>query len=117
MNDIERIFQSNNCFKNQEYSIQYDEKNEQNQLNNSKNVNNFNKDELCKLFGEIINKKEENFKKILNIQIESLKKYILEKCVEEMKKSVLDTNIDIMTLYNDKLEEFEKILKDKKEAK
>ena len=117
MNDIERIFQSNNCFKNQEYSIQYDEKNEQNQLNNSKNLNNFNKDELCKLFGEIINKKEENFKKILNVQIESLKKYILEKCVEEMKKSVLDTNIDIMTLYNDKLEEFEKILKDKKEAK
>ena len=47
---------------------------------------------------------------MLNEQVESFKKYISEQCIDEMKKSVFDTNIDIMTLYHDKLDEFEKVI-------
>ena len=34
----------------------------------------------------------------------------MEQCIDEMRRSVLETNIDIMTLYHDKLEEFEKVI-------
>lgn len=73
------------------------------------------------LVKEMINQKENDFKKILNDQIESIKKYLSDKCIEEMRKTVLDTNFDIMSLYRDKLEEFEKIVnkyyKDNQESK
>ena len=55
-------------------------------------------------------KRWNRLKNILNEKTESLKKYITEQCISEMKKSILDTNIDIMALYHDKLEEFEKVI-------
>ena len=36
-----------------------------------------------------------------------------EQFTEEVKKSVLDTNFDVLTLNTDRLDEFEKMLKEK----
>ena len=112
MNDIEKILQSNNCLINQEYSIQNNESNNKINLNNQKKEQ-LNEEKIMKLIEESMNKKEENIKNILKDQIESLKKYLMEQCIDEMRKSILDTNIDIMTLYNDKLDELEKIINNK----
>ena len=123
MNFIEKILQSNNCLISQEYSIQNGEnskKNEKENINNSVE-NKYNEEKILNLVKEMINQKENDFKKILNDQIESIKKYLSDKCIEEMRKTVLDTNFDIMSLYRDKLEEFEKIVnkyyKDNQESK
>ena len=107
MNYIEKTIQSNNCIENQEYSIQNEEKNEN--IKN-KNKEELNEEKIIKLINELMDKKEENYKNILNEKVESIKKYITEQCFDEMKKSVLETNIDIMGLYHDKLDEFEKII-------
>ena len=109
MNYIEKLLQSNNCLVNQEYSIQDDEMNK-NVNSTNKNEDKLTEEKIMKLIDERINKNENNFKNILNEQIESIKKFISEQCIDEMKKSILDTNIDIMTLYHDKLDEFEKII-------
>ena len=108
-NSIEKILQSNNCLIKQEYSIQNDNISEKTDLNN-KNEDKLNEEKIMKLFGELIDKKEENIKKDIKEQIESLKKFLMEQCIDEMRKSVLETNIDIMTLYHDKLEEFENVI-------
>ena len=112
MNYIEKLLQSNNCLINQEYSIQSEEKGEKiEKINlNKNNEDKLNEEKIKKLFDELMDKKETNFKKMLNEQVESFKKYISEQCIDEMKKSVFDTNIDIMTLYHDKLDEFEKVI-------
>ena len=110
MNYIEKTIQSNNCIENQEYSIQNEEKNENINIKN-KNGEELNEEKIIKLINELMDKKEENYKNILNEKVESIKKYITEQCFDEMKKSVLETNIDIMGLYHDKLDEFEKIIK------
>ena len=110
MNYIEKTIQSNNCIENQEYSIQNEEKNEKINIKN-KNKEELNEEKIIKLINELMDKKEENYKNILNEKVESIKKYITEQCFDEMKKSVLETNIDIMGLYHDKLDEFEKIIK------
>ena len=110
MNYIEKTIQSNNCIENQEYSIQNEEKNENINIKN-KNKEELNEEKIIKLINELMDKKEENYKNILNEKVESIKKYITEQCFDEMKKSVLETNIDIMGLYHDKLDEFEKIIK------
>lgn len=109
MNYIEKTIQSNNCIENQEYSIQNEEKNEKINIKN-KNKEELNEEKIIKLINELMDKKEENYKNILNEKVESIKKYITEQCFDEMKKSVLETNIDIMGLYHDKLDEFEKII-------
>ena len=109
MNYIEKTIQSNNCIENQEYSIQNEEKNEKINIKN-KNKEELNEEKIIKLINELMDKKEENYKNILNKKVESIKKYITEQCFDEMKKSVLETNIDIMGLYHDKLDEFEKII-------
>ena len=109
MNYIEKTIQSNNCIENQEYSIQNEEKNEIINIKN-KNKEELNEEKIIKLINELMDKKEENYKNILNEKVESIKKYITEQCFDEMKKSVLETNIDIMGLYHDKLDEFEKII-------
>ena len=109
MNYIEKTIQSNNCIENQEYSIQNEEKNENINIKN-KNKEELNEEKIIKLMNELMDKKEENYKNILNEKVESIKKYITEQCFDEMKKSVLETNIDIMGLYHDKLDEFEKII-------
>ena len=109
MNYIEKTIQSNNCIENQEYSIQNEEKNENINIKN-KNKEELNEEKIIKLINELMDKKEENYKNILNEKVESIKKYITEQCFDEMKKSVLETNIDIMGLYHDKLDEFEKII-------
>ena len=110
MNYIEKTIQSNNCIENQEYSIQNEEKNEKINIK-IKNKEELNEEKIIKLINELMDKKEENYKNILNEKVESIKKYITEQCFDEMKKSVLETNIDIMGLYHDKLDEFEKIIK------
>jgi len=110
MNYIEKTIQSNNCIENQEYSIQNEEKNENINIK-IKNKEELNEEKIIKLINELMDKKEENYKNILNEKVESIKKYITEQCFDEMKKSVLETNIDIMGLYHDKLDEFEKIIK------
>ena len=109
MNYIEKTIQSNNCIENQEYSIQNEEKNEKINIKN-KNKEELNEEKIIKLINELMDKKEENYKNILNEKVESIKKYITEQCFDEMKRSVLETNIDIMGLYHDKLDEFEKII-------
>jgi hypothetical protein len=109
MNYIEKTIQSNNCIENQEYSIQNEEKNEKINIK-IKNKEELNEEKIIKLINELMDKKEENYKNILNEKVESIKKYITEQCFDEMKKSVLETNIDIMGLYHDKLDEFEKII-------
>ena len=103
MNYIEKTIQSNNCIENQEYSIQNEEKNENINIKN-KNKEELNEEKIIKLINELMDKKEENYKNILNEKVESIKKYITEQCFDEMKKSVLETNIDIMGLYHDKLD-------------
>ena len=112
MNYIEKLLQSNNCLINQEYSIQNEEKNEKiEKINlNKNNEDKLNEEKIKKLFDELMNKKENNFKNMLNEQVESIKKYISEQCIEEMRKSVIETNMDIMTLYHDKLDELEKVI-------
>ena len=112
MNYIEKLLQSNNCLINQEYSIQNEEKNEKiEKINLNKNMEDkLNEEKIKKLFDELMNKKENNFKNMLNEQVESIKKYISEQCIEEMRKSVIETNMDIMTLYHDKLDELEKVI-------
>ena len=97
MNYIEKTIQSNNCIENQEYSIQNEEKNENINIKN-KNKEELNEEKIIKLINELMDKKEENYKNILNEKVESIKKYITEQCFDEMKKSVLETNIDIMGL-------------------
>ena len=112
MNFIEKILQSSNCLISQEYSIQNDEntkKKEKENINNN-GEDKFNEEKILNLMNELINKKENDFKKILNDEIESIKKYFSDQCIEQMRKAVLDTNFDIMSLYHDKLEEFEKII-------
>ena len=52
-------------------------------------------------------------KNILKEKFDNFKKYIEEQVMEDIKKSVLDTNFDIMTLCTDKLNEYEKILIEK----
>ena len=112
MNYIEKLLQSNNCLINQEYSIQNEEKNEKiEKINlNKNNEDKLNEEKIKKLFDELMDKKETNFKNMLNEQVESIKKYISEQCIEEMRKSVIETNMDIMTLYHDKLDELEKVI-------
>ena len=112
INSIEKIIQSNNCLKNQEYSIQNDDIKEKKDLNfvNENNNNNLNEEKITKILNELINKKEESFKNVLKEQIDSFKNYIDEKCITEMQKSIFDTTIDLMGLYNDKLDEFEKVI-------
>ena len=109
VNTIEKILQSNSCFTNQEYSIQNDYINDKIKYNSNNNEN-LNDEKILQSINDLVDKKEENLKNILNEKMESLKKYITEQCISEMKKSILDTNIDIMALYHDKLEEFEKII-------
>ena len=109
VNTIEKILQSNSCFTNQEYSIQNDYTNDKIKYNSNNKENLFD-EKIMKSINDLVNKKEENLKNILNEKMESFKKYITEQCISEMKKSILDTNIDIMALYHDKLEEFEKII-------
>ena len=109
VNTIEKILQSNSCFTNQEYSIQNDYINDKIKYNSNNNEN-LNDEKILQSINDLVDKKEENLKNILNEKMESFKKYITEQCISEMKKSILDTNIDIMALYHDKLEEFEKII-------
>ena len=109
VNTIEKILQSNSCFTNQEYSIQNDYINDKIKYN-SNNKKNLNDEKILQSINDLVDKKEENLKNILNEKMESFKKYITEQCISEMKKSILDTNIDIMALYHDKLEEFEKVI-------
>ena len=109
VNTIEKILQSNSCFTNQEYSIQNDYTNDKVKYNSNNKENLFD-EKIMKSINDLVNKKEENLKNILNEKMESFKKYITEQCISEMKKSILDTNIDVMALYHDKLEEFEKII-------
>ena len=109
VNTIEKILQSNSCFTNQEYSIQNDYTNDKIKYNSNNKENLFD-EKIMKSINDLVNKKEENLKNILNEKMESLKKYITEQCISEMKKSILDTNIDVMALYHDKLEEFEKVI-------
>ena len=156
--DIERLLQSNNCFKNQAYSIQNEDlfgeiqnedsfrkgsvsiKNSINKIQklkkyNSQNVNKDNNnlksnekkkeneldkneqklidENVLKNVEESINKIEDNIKNLLRGQFDNFKKYIEIQCMEDIKKLVLDTNFDIMTLCTDKLMEFENILKEK----
>ena len=89
-----------------------EEKNEKiEKINLNKNMEDkLNEEKIKKLFDELMNKKENNFKNMLNEQVESIKKYISEQCIEEMRKSVIETNMDIMTLYHDKLDELEKVI-------
>ena len=109
VNTIEKILQSNSCFTNQEYSIQNDYINDKIKYNSNNNEN-LNDEKILQSINDLVDKKEENLKNILNEKMESFKKYITEQCISEMKKSILDTNIDIMALYHDKLEEFEKVI-------
>ena len=109
VNTIEKILQSNSCFTNQEYSIQNDYTNDKVKYNSNNKENLFD-EKILQSINNLVDKKEENLKNILNEKMESFKKYITEQCISEMKKSILDTNIDIMALYHDKLEEFEKII-------
>ena len=109
VNTIEKILQSNSCFTNQEYSIQNDYINDKIKYNSNNNEN-LNDEKILQSINDLVDKKEENLKNILNEKMESLKKYITEQCISEMKKSILDTNIDIMALYHDKLEEFENVI-------
>ena len=109
VNTIEKILQSNSCFTNQEYSIQNDYINDKIKYNSNNNEN-LNDEKILQSINDLVDKKEENLKNILNEKMESFQKYITEQCISEMKKSILDTNIDIMALYHDKLEEFEKVI-------
>ena len=109
ISSVEKMLQSNTCFKNQEYSIQNNDTIEKINFNTNNRDNLINEKNM-RFIGELINKKEENLKNILNEKMESFKKYITDQCIEEIKKSILDTNIDIMNLYNDKLDKFEKII-------
>ena len=56
---------------------------------------------------------ENSIKTILNEKFDGYKKYMEEQFTEEVKKSVLDTNFDVLTLNTDRLDEFEKMLKEK----
>ena len=158
--DIERLLQSNNSFKNQAYSIQNEdmqndnnnegntsiksplkeiknvkkninsenkenkeskiineEKNENNNLEDKKNINEednkIKNEKILENFDEKIGKIEINLKNILKEKFDNMKKYIGEQLIEEIKKSVLDTNFDIMTLCTEKLDEFEKTINEK----
>ena len=109
INSVEKLLQSNTCIKNQEYSIQKNDVIEK-ISHNTNNRENLIDEKNMKCINELMNQKEENFKNILNEKMESFKKYITEQCIAEMKKSILDTNMDIMKLYHDKLDEFEKVI-------
>ena len=158
--DIERLLQSNNSFKNQAYSIQNEdmqndnnnegntsiksplkeiknvkkninsenkenkeskiineEKNENNNLEDKKNINEednkIKNEKILENFDEKIGKIEINLKNILKEKFDNMKKYIGEQLIEEIKKSVLDTNFDIMILCTEKLDEFEKTINEK----
>ena len=113
-----------NLKKIKNINIEKKENNESNIFNEEKkenkkidNVNDLNKEvkkgEISINFEEIISKIETNFKNALKEKFDGMKKYIEEQCMEDIKKSVLDTNFDIMTLCTEKLDEFEKVLNKK----
>lgn len=113
--DVQNL--SNNKNQKNKNSEKGDDKNE--------NKDNVNKDKLIeeekKCVDENISKKiedlmtkiENSIKTILNEKFDGYKKYMEEQFTEEVKKSVLDTNFDVLTLNTDRLDEFEKMLKEK----
>ena len=91
-----------------------EEKKEKKNISNKTDLNEERKkNEYSKNFEEMIIKIETNIKNIIKEKFDCIKKYIEEQCMEDIKKSVLDTNFDIMTLCTEKLDEFEKVLNEK----
>ena len=103
--------------ENKESKIINEEKNENNNLEDKKNINEgddkIKNEKILENFDEKIGKIEINLKNILKEKFDNMKKYIGEQLIEEIKKSVLDTNFDIMTLCTEKLDEFEKTINEK----
>ena len=60
-----------------------------------------------------MNEIEKNIKSLLIEKFEENKKYIEENFIEEIKKNIIETNFDIMNLNKERLDEFEKIIKEK----
>ena len=132
LNSIERLLQINNSFKNQAYSIQNEDgsgdiqneeiirasikssKKEEKEKKKENVEKNKELDESIKKYiEEIIIQSEISIKTAFNEKIEELKKYIGKECIEEMKKSSLETNLDVMTLCKEKLDQFENLLNEK----
>ena len=90
-----------------------EEKNDKNETDNNENEKKLNDENILKKIEELISKIEDNIKNILKDRFDNLKKYIENQLLEDIKKCVLDTNFDIMTLYTDKLVEFENLLNEK----
>ena len=90
-----------------------EDKNDKNETDNNENEKKLNDENILKKIEELISKIEDNIKNILKDRFDNLKKYIENQLLEDIKKCVLDTNFDIMTLYNDKLVEFENLLNEK----
>ena len=87
-------------------------KNEKTCLNEIKKKNKED-DNILKNIEEFFEKIENNIKSILNEKFDVFKKFLEDQCIDEIKKSVLDTNFDIMTLCTEKLDEYEKVLNEK----
>ena len=104
-NDNNIITEGNNDKKENNNSCGDENKNEENEK--------IKNDNFLKNIEKIIENIEENIKNILKDKFDNFKKYIEEQVMEDIKKSVLDTNFDIMTLCTDKLNEYEKILNEK----
>ena len=62
---------------------------------------------------ELINKIENCLKILINEKYDEFKKYMEEQHTEDLKKCVLDTNFDVLSLCKERLDEFEKLLNDK----
>ena len=111
---IKEIQNLKNIIKDNVNNIKVNEdKNDKNETDNNENEKKLNDENILKKIEELISKIEDNIKNILKDRFNNLKKYIENQLLEDIKKCVLDTNFDIMTLYTDKLVEFENLLNEK----
>ena len=134
--DIERLLQTNVSITGQTYSIVQNnpEDNKITTLNsidvNSNNTNNKNEKQnndnvenvnIINNVEEIIKdsniKIEEYINNKLDKKLDDFKNYFEQKCLEDIKSCILETNLDIANLYSQKFDELEELLKSKKEKK
>ena len=134
--DIERLLQTNVSITGQTYSIVQNnpEDNKNTILNNNIDCNcNNNKSEkknnddnienisVIKNVGEIIKDSREKIEEYINNKVDKklddFKNYFEQKCLEDIKSCILETNLDVANLYSQKFDELEELLKNEKDKK
>ena len=99
--------------KNKEKSDKKEIEDNTNNNEGKENEKENNDENSMKKLEELITKIENVIKDLINEKFDGFKKYMEEQYIEDVKKYFFDTNIDVMTLCTDRLDEFSKLLNDK----